>query len=227
MASITAKRTEVQGHGFTWEQQLITNVYNATPDQLKQKGVKYTSKMDLPSNCNNLDKCDVSIKTTCSPNAVCMADCLRVFDSVSSGTPIHLTVVYYAQDDTTNTKKVKSIVEIDLTNSCQLLFGTLTRAQVAELDSLVKSVPQKRSPTPEEYARMYSLRDTLQGQSGAIHLDIKCNSQQSRLQCSFNRFQTFIEANPVRVVAKSDTSDFRGGSISPEIPSSRRVFKKK
>jgi hypothetical protein len=224
MASFTAKRTEVQAHGFTWEQQLIANVYKATPEQLK--GVKYTSKMDLPSNCNNLDTCDVSIKTTCSLNAVCMADCLRVFDSVSSGSPIHLTIIHYKQDDATNTKKVISIVEVDLTNSCQLLFGTLTRAQVAELDTLIKSVPQKRSPTPEEYTRMYTLRDALQIHCGAIHLDIKCNSQQSRLQCSFNRFQTFIKENPGRIVAKSDTSEFRGGSISPEISSSRRVFKK-
>jgi hypothetical protein len=217
-------RTEVQAHGFTWEQQLIMNVYKATPEQLK--GVNYTSKMDLPSKCNNLDHVDVSIKTTGKLSSVCMADCLRVFDSVNNDTPIHLTVIHYSQDDVTNTKKVVSIIEVDLTNSRDLLFGTLTRDQVVDLDRLIKSVPQKRSPTEEEYTKMYTMRNTLQQLSGAIHLDIKCNSQQSRLQCSFNHFDKFIKENPKRIVAKSDTSDFRGGSISLEIQSSRRVFKK-
>jgi hypothetical protein len=217
-------RTEVQAHGFTWEQQLITNVYKVTPEQLKK--VDYTSKIDLPSALNSLDGCDVSIKTSCSPNAVCMADCLRVYDSITAGTPIHLIVIHYTQDDAVNMKKIKSIVEVDLTDSRKLLFGTLTRAQVATLDRLIKSVPQKRKPTEAEYQKMYAMRDKLQRLSGAIHLDIKCNSQQSRLQCSFNRFQKFIEENPTRVIAKSCTGKFRGGAISCEIPSSRRVFKK-
>ena len=67
----------------------------------------------------------------------------------------------------------------------------------------------------------------MQELSGAIHLDIKCNSTQSRLQCSLNHFQQFIEKNPSKIIAKSDTNEFRGGSISSHIASSRRVFKKK
>jgi 4-hydroxybenzoate polyprenyltransferase len=62
---------------------------------------------------------------------------------------------------------------------------------------------------------------------GAIYFNIKCNSTQSRLQCSFNRFQEFIEKNPEKIVAKSNTNEFRGGSISPSIISSRRNFKNK
>ena len=64
---------EVQSHGFSWEKDIMTNVYHATPDELKQ--IKYNSKTDLPATINHLDGCDVSIKTSCSPNAVCMADC--------------------------------------------------------------------------------------------------------------------------------------------------------
>lgn len=218
------KRTEVQSHGFSWEKEIL-RIFGATEDELKQIG--YTSKMDLPDYLNRLDHCDVSIKTSCSLNAVCMADCLRVYDSVSSGNPIHMVVVHYKQDDTTNTKKIVSIVEVDLTDSRDLLFGTLTRDQIKELDDAVKSVPQKRKPTEEEYTKMYSIRDSLQPFSGAIHLDIKCNSTQSRLQCSFNRFQLFIEKNTTRVVAKSNTNEFRGGTITAEIASSRREFNKK
>ena len=222
---MTTQKKEVQAHGFSWEKEIICNVYHATTEELAQ--IKYTSKLDLPAKLNHLDGCDVSVKTTGRANAVCMADCLRVFDAVSSGVPIHMVVIYYNQDDSNNTKKIVSITEIDLTASNDLLFGTLTRAQIEELDKAVKSVPQKRKPTAEEYAKMYSIRDTLQASCGAIHLDIKCNSTQSRLQCSFNRFQEFIEKNPTKVVAKSNTNEFRGGAISSVMQSSRRVFKKK
>lgn len=214
---------EVQAHGFSWEKELITNVYRTTVDELKQ--IKYTSKMDLPSSLNHLDNCDISVKTSCSPNAVCMADCLRIFDAVNIDTQFHMTVIHYTQDD--DIKKVSTIIEVDLSNSRELLFGTLTRSQIGELVKAVKAVPQKRKPSDEEYKAMYSIRDALQPMSGAIHLDIKCNSQQSRLQCSFNRFQQFIEQNPNRIIAKSNTNEFRGGMISSEIISKRRVFKKK
>lgn len=222
---IISQRKEVQSHGFSWEKDIICNIYGVTTEELKK--IKYTSKMDLPASMNYLDNCDVSIKTSCNPNSVCMADCLRIFDTVSSGKPIHMIVVNYVQDDTKNTKKITTITEVNLTNSCDLLFGTLSRSQIEELDKVVKSVPQKRKPTEEEYNKMYSLRDSLQNLSGAIHLDIKCNSTQSRLQCSFNHFRQFVEINPVRIIAKSYTNEFRGGFISPEIQSSRRVLNKK
>ena len=217
--------TEVQSHGLLWERDLCEKVYGATKDEMK--GIKYTSKMDLPGKLNRLDNCDLSIKTSCSPNAVCMADCLRVFDEVSSANNIHLTVIYYLQNDETRTKHVSTITEIDLTDSQNALFGTLTRTQLEELDKLVKSIPKKRKPTNEERENMYSLRDKLQAQSGAIHLDIKCDSKnQRRLQCSFNRFQQFIEQNPSRVIERSNSNTFRGGVISSQIVSPRRVFKK-
>jgi len=223
--SVKVARKEVQAHGFSWEKETITNIYHATNEELKE--IKYTGKTDLPAKFNRLDNCDISVKTTGSKNAVCMGDCLRVFDAMGSGKPIHMVVIHYIQDDTTNQKKVANIIEIDLTNSRDLLFGTLTRSQIEDLDKAVKSVPQKRKPTEEEYKKMYSIRDSMQELSGAIHLDIKCDSTQSRLQCSFNHFQQFIEKNPSKIIAKSDTNEFRGGSISSHIASSRRVFKKK
>lgn len=218
------KRNEVQSHGFVWEYEIITKVYGATPEELTS--IKYTSKMDLPSNLNHLDNCDISIKTSCSLNAVCMADCLRVFDAAGSGNPIHMVVIHYIQDDDNRVKKLSTITEVNLTDSREQLFGTITRAQLETLVAAVKSVPQKRKPTDDEYTKMYTIRDSIQPLSNAIHLDIKCNSTQSRLQCSFNHFQEFIEKNPARVVAKSNTNEFRGFTISSEVASSRRVLKK-
>ena len=217
--------SEVQKHGFSWEKDIIRNVYGATDEELKK--IKYNSKMDLPSSLNRKNAVNLSIKTTCSSNAVCMADCLRIYDAVSSETPLHMTVIYYKQDDIKNTKKLISITEVNLTNSVKLLFGSITREQLVELDKTIKAVPQKRSPNPEEYQKMYSMRDSIQPNSGAIHLDIKCNSQQSRLQCSFNHFQQFLKENPSRIIEQSTSGKFRGGNVIEEFVSGRRVFKKK
>jgi hypothetical protein len=205
-----------------WEQDLLRNVYGATPEELKQ--IKYTSKADLPAAFNRLDACDLSVKTTCTPNAIGMGDCLRVFDGCYSLTPLHMVVVQYKQDDATQTKKIVGITETDLTAAGALLFGDLTRAELEELDKAVKAVPQKRKPTPAEYTHMYSLRDKLQARSGALHLDIKCNSTQSRLQCAFNHFQAFKEKNKDRIIATSTTNVFRGGTIALEVSSPRRKF---
>lgn len=219
------KKNEVQKHGFTWEGDMIRNVYKCTTTT-----TPYTGAIDLPAHLNQLESCRVSIKTTGSPNAVCMGDCLRVYDSVSGDVPIHATVMTYVQNDETKTKKIKSIVEVDITNSRTLLFGNLSRARIEELDQLIKKVPQKRSPTPEEHKAMYALRDSLHvlsGKDAAIYLNIKCDSKQSRLQCSFNKWLSFVANHPDRVVAVGDASSFRCGSICAEISSDRRILKKK
>jgi len=212
---------EVQAHGFRWEREISCNVYGATHEELKT--IPYTNKSDLPANFNQIDSCDVSIKTTKSKNTVCMADCLRVFDSVSSGSPMHVTVIYYKQCD--NLKKIITITEVDLTDSRKLLFGTVTRRQLEKLDAAVKSVPRNRKPTKAEHTKMWNIQKILKVLSGAIYFNIKCNTTQSRLQCSFNKFQNFIEKNPSRIIANSNTNEFRGGVISSEIISQRRVFK--
>lgn len=216
---------EVQKHGFSWERNLIQEVYGASEAELKT--IKYTNKMDLPAALNRLDHVNLSIKTSCAANTVCMADCLRIFDAVSKEEPIHMTVVHYKQDDATNTKKLVSVVEVNLTHSKDALFGSLTRDDIVRMDKLVKSIPQKRSPTPEEHAALYALQKELQTKSGAMYLNIKCNSQQSRLQCSFNKFQEFLASHKDRVIAESRTSEFRGKKILEEVVSSRRQFKKK
>ena len=134
--------------------------------------------------------------------------------------------LYYKQE--AGIKKVASITEVNLTNSREELFGSLTRGQIEELDNAVKSIPKGRRITEEERNRIYSLQESLHAQSGAIYLNIKIDSKsQRRLQCSFNHFERFIEKYPERIVAKSDTHEFRGGAITPEIPSGRRVFNKK
>ena len=217
--------SEVQKHGFLWEKDIIQNVYGITEEELSQ--IKYTSKMDLPGELNRLDGVSLSIKTTCSANTVCMADCIRIYDAVNSNIPFHMTVVQYKQNEEKTIKKLVKITEVNLSNSRDILFGSVTREQIVELCNTIKTIPQKRSPTHEEHAAIYAIRNQISSQLGAIHLDIKCNSTQSRLQCSFNQFQKFIEDNPDRVIAQSDNGDFRGGKVMEEVISGPRSFCKK
>jgi hypothetical protein len=139
---------------------------------------------------------------------------------VASGTPYHLIVVFYTQTPTT--KQVCKIVELDLTNATHELFGDITRDRLVELDTVVKAVPQKRKPTPEEHSRMYAMRDSLK--RGALKITIKCNSTQSRIQSSLTGFTTFMTTYPHRVVLVSESNAWRGGEISREIVSGTRVF---
>ena len=217
---------EVQKHGFIWEREILTSVYGATDVELNQ--ICYTSKFDLPANLNRIGNYNVSIKTTGTPNSVCMGDALRIYDaSDDKENTVHMVVITYKQEDAV--KVISSVIEIDLTDKRKELFGEITRLQLEELVKVVKSVPQKRKPTDEEYKHMYSLRNALQPLTSVIRLDIKCNSTQSRLQCSFNRFQDFVEIARKKelVIAETDTNEFRGGILSAKLTSVRRVFKKK
>jgi len=216
---------ESQKHGFTWEHKIILNVFRVS-DDIRRK-IKYTAKMDLPAALNKLDGCDVSIKTTGSPNTVCMGDCLRVYDSICSNKPLHLVVVIYKQDDVNNRKKLIEIIQVDITGLKGKLFGGITREEIEELVNAVKRVPHDRKPTAEEHKAMFDIQKIVQEKSCAIYLNIKCDSKQSRLQCSFNKFLEFIERNPDKIIARSKTNEFRGGVIPMELESGRRARKKK
>jgi len=211
----------VQAHGIIWQNEILLKSYGLTEEDLKN--ISYTSELDLPGNLNKVGNFGVSVKTTKNANTVCMGDVLRVFDLVSSGNIVHMTVIQYKQHG--NTKKLVKIIEVDITDSAELLFGSVTRNQIAELDRLIKTIPQKRKPTADEHKKMYSVKKSLV--TGSIQLNIKCNSQQSRLQCSFNKFQAFMENNPTRIVEKSETNQFRGNTIISKIQPPPRTFKKK
>lgn len=222
--TIKTAATEVQKHGFSWEKELLTNVYKALPPELK--GISYTAAKDLPAVFNHLDSITLSIKTT-GAAAVCMGDALRVYDSVApTAEPLNMCVVRYKQVGAT--KQVKKITEVSLTAAKDLLFGSVTREEIAELDRRIKAIPKGRSPTKEDKLSYQSYQKTLQAKTGAIIFNPKLDSKsQRRLQCSFNKFESFVTANPERVIATSTTNQFRGGEITSSIQSDRRVLSKK
>ena len=213
---VTTLGKEVQAHGLRWEQELCA-LHGMT------RKIGYTAKVDLPAEMNTLTGVDVSIKASGRLNTVDMANPIRIYDAVASGIPYHIIVVFYTQT-TSTTKRVRRIVELDLTNATKELFGEVTRDQLVNLDTIVKSVPQTKKPTTEEHTRMYEARNALN--SGALKITIKCNSTQSRIQSSFVGFTTFMSTYPHRVVMVSESNAWRGGEISYEIVSGTRVFKK-
>ena len=223
------KKGEVQKHGFIWENEIIQNVFHVSREEVK-KVTTYTGKFDLPAVLNHIDGCDVSIKTTGSPNTVDMADAFRFYDSICSGKMLHLIVLIYKQDKTRGTKTIMDIVEVDVTGTKEMmdkLFKNVTREDIEELDNAVKNVPQNRKPTAEEHKAMYDIHKKLIGKTGEIYFNIKCDSVQSRLQCSFNKFSGFLEKNPDKIIARTNTNHFRGGLILMELQSPCREFKKK
>jgi hypothetical protein len=211
----------VQNHGFDWEKNILRNIYKLTDSEISSIG--YTAKYDLPSEMNKIDNKNISIKTTSNKNMICMADCLRFYDSVKNDS-FNCVIILYRQDE--NEKHIEKVYEIDLTDSLDILFGDIKEEELEKLDNLVKAVPQKRKPTDEEYKRMYEYRDSLQKRSGFAHIDIKCNSQQSRLQCSLSKFQKFVREHKDRVIEES-TDSLKGTKILEKVYSSRRVFSKK
>ena len=118
---------------------------------------------------------NISIKTSGS-NTVDMADCLRLYDIVSSTESYHLICIFYSQCDATHTKHCNSIYLVNLSGMKRELFGDITREELVELRRRVTLVPHKRSPTPEERQFMYEYRDALHRKRGAVRLAIKCNS---------------------------------------------------
>jgi len=228
---------EVQAHGKLWEKELAISVYKLTEAELK--GINYTATHDIPGELNKLNPgVNISVKTSCSENIVGMGDVLRVFDTVSSGHPIHANVLFYQQDCDKKTKTVVNIIEVDLTSSTNELFGTITRADLSSLNALIHAVPKelrgrviidgKKVSAPSAQRTAYLEKQVeLLGKTGAIYLNPKLDETNCRLQCSFNKFKKFLTDYPGRIIGNSTTGEFRGGRITKVIHSGPRVFTKK
>lgn len=213
---------EVQRHGFTWEKDILLQVYGVSEE------IKYTSKHDLPASLNTRCGANVSIKVCGkkSLDGIDMADCLRIYDVLSSGEPYHMICVFYTQTEPT-IKRLNRVYLVDLTGRKQELFGDISRDELMELRRRVCVVPKGRSPTKEERDYMYSYRDELHMKCGYLCLNIKCDSKvQRRLQCGLNRFQKMIQANPKMLLEMNDCAELYGKKFIETVESGRRKFKR-
>jgi hypothetical protein len=199
-----------QSHGFTWEHAIRSSVY-----LLNAVAESYTAKHDIPAAMNRFDKAlNVSIKTT-GASTVDMGDAIRIYENTD---PVLLTVIRYIQAD--DKKRIVTITEIRMPPR-EILFGSVTREQIFELDRMVKAVPKGRAPTLEEKAPIYAKVKEMR--VGALIFNPKMDSKsQRRLQCSWPKFETFCAENPRFLVSRSTNGILRGEQIPLEIESARR-----
>ena len=215
---------ENQAHGKSWEKDIALNVYGVTEEEYD--AIPHTARHDIPGELNRLDKgANISIKTTGS-DTVCMADVSRVFENVGNVERLIIVVVMYNQAGPM-TKKLKRIIEIDLTKSLELLFGTATIDDINKLVAYVKSIPNDVTDAHRAtYKRMAKEISAKNG--GYISYAVKVDSKgQRRVQCCIPKFSKFVKEHPERVIAESQSGEFRGGSIMEEIVSPPRKRNKK
>lgn len=216
---------ENQAHGKSWEKEIALNVFGVSEEDNNLN--THTARHDIPGKHNRLDEgVNVSIKTT-GGDTVCMSDVRRVFENVGNVERLHMVVIMYNQNHSKSTKKINRIVEIDLTNSRKLLFGTATIDVINELVEYVKSVPNDMTAQHKAtYKRM--AKDIRTKYGGYISYAPKVDSKgQRRIQCCIPKFSNFVKENPHLVIAESQTGEFRGGSITEEIVSPPRKRNKK
>lgn len=220
---------ESQAHGKTWEKDIALNVFGVTEEEYKP--IKNTARHDLPGELNRLDKgTNISIKTS-RGNIIDMAKIERLYDNVVNGKPLHMVVLKHKQKDPT-TKKLESVTEVDLTNSGKLLFNDVTREQLENLVKMAKAVGKVRpdvSPEQRQYQidTAYAMRDELHKISGCVRFHLMFYTKDpSRVQGQLD-FNQFIREHPERIIAESQSGEFRGGTITEEIVSPPRKRNKK
>jgi len=206
--------SESQSHGFLVQYQILENIYG----YIELDSSRYTSKHDLCSDYNDVDpdRCNISIKTTLSKKRVDMGDARRVFNSLNEDN-LNMIVVHLKQVDTM--KKIESVVQVNLTAQGQLLFGNITCSDIETLDSMVK-----QKDLDNGTRKLFNIH--LNEKSKYIQFNIKIDSKQRRLQCSFFDFPTFMKENPSLIVHRSDGPVFRGVKIE-DVESGKRKRNKK
>lgn len=200
---------ESQLHGFTWENEVKQKVFaiDTTAD--------YTATHDIPKEMNPFNSEEnISIKTTGS-STICMGDPLRIWDysdaEVNTG-----IVLRYCQEG--GVKRLERTHEITLNNRA-LLWGSLTREDIAELDALVRSMPRGSRDAAID-AAISEKKKELNAKSGVVRFNPKIDSKvQRRLQCSIPNY----EAAEGLIKTTTLGSVVRGVAISETIDSTSRI----
>lgn len=205
--------SESQSHGFLIQFQILKNIYG----YIELDSSRYTSKYDLCSEYNDVDpdRCNISIKATVSKKRVDMGDALRVFNSLKEDN-LNMIVVHLEQNETM--KKIVSVVQLNLTSQRELLFGEILCLDIKKLNSMVK---QKDMDIEAEAFKIH-----LNQKLKYIQFNIKIDTQQRRLQCSFFNFPAFLLENPSLIVHQSNGPVFRGVKMDDVVSGKRKRNKK-
>lgn len=200
---------ENQRHGFLWESIIKSTVFGVDGKE------KYTAIHDIPRSRNTLNPNEnISIKTT-GNSLLCMGDALRVFEYEPDVEHTCIVIQYVQRGEE---KVLTHVYELDLTQR-DVLWGSVTKQDIEELDRLVRSMPANRRDPDIDKAITQKKRE-LNTKSGAIRFNPKIDSKtQRRLQCSIPLFASY------RALIKTSTTEaiVRGIPIVASIAGGRRI----
>jgi len=174
---------ERQEHGFRFEDWLKKTFFD----------IYYTSEWDIPKELNpNKRGGPISIKTAKWKSSIYFGDALRQFDINEDWT---LIVGFWKNQG--KKKKIVKITESLITKeNWRGYWGSITRAEIARLDTLIKNRRKSYNVIRKEAQACKSM---LKQKSNLITLNPKIDSKaQRRLQCSipFTKFFEHIIQEP-------------------------------
>ena len=215
--------TESQGHGFKWEDEILTKVYKVTKKD--KQTIKYTGKYDCPAELNTVTpNVNVSIKTA-GGKSLDMGDVIRFYNSISQlDTEMHLNIITLFYNQVSDEiKELKDIVTVKLVSGdLKAMFGNLDLEKIKEFDAYVKSIPNGKETTETNRERKIRQK-ALNNISGMVKLRAKVNSKtQRRVQCSFPNFMEFVKQLDQKRVTINNGGELCGVQLTVSLQSGRR-----
>lgn len=175
------KYTQSQSHGFIWEEDIKTKVFNI-PTTFND-----TNKHDIPKKSNKFNE-NENISIKCSgTKTLYFGDVLRFYDYKFDKEVNTIIVILFKQVGIQ--KIITNILEINYTRKMhELLFGNLPRAELEKYVECVKSIPSTFSKKEAKSIFPYLIeKKNLEKKFDfQININPKVDSTQSRVQCSFS-----------------------------------------
>jgi len=199
-----------QEFGFHIEN-LVRTLVHRVPTKYNDLSVHDISREE-----NALDSTETqSIKTTGGNNIDC-GDVLRLFDY--NYKEKHTMIIFCYKQESSK-RVISRILELNMNEEFKkVLFGSITREQIEELDKYVKGIPKNQKPTKEHSDTYKKMAKTLKESSnGLISYAPKVDSRsQRRLQSSIRKLDEFIEKNSSLVLSNTTECILRGISFPKE-----------
>jgi len=201
-----------QEFGFHIEN-LVRTVVHKIPAVKNSREIHDISKEE-----NALDSTETqSIKTrNIKGNYIDCGDVLRLFDY--NYKEKHTMILFCYKQEESSKRVINRILELNMNEEFKnVLFGSVTREQIEELDKYIKGIP-KNGRTKEHSDTYKKMAKQLKEKSnGWISYAPRVDSKsQRRLQCSIRDLNNFLEKNKSLVLSDTTECILRGISFSKE-----------
>ncbi len=200
------KSGQSQKHGFDFENEIRTKVFNLNP-QINDKNIH-----DIPAKDNKFNNNEnISIKIT--QNLIEFGDILRFFDYDFNQ---QNTIIVGKYTQIGEIKKINEIIEIDYNQELHTyLFGTVTKEIIKNYIKMVKAIPKGKVKFK---SYLNKKKEIMKDYSMNICINPKVDSQnQRRVQCSIKKI-------PDNFIITRSYDSVRGIKINTILQSGRRKF---